>query len=173
MNKKLHDENNTACFHFSGVEWLEGDLRQIFNDAVKSTLCDVDFIAETNDNIVFVEYKNAAFHGVSKPDAFKPNHEESIIKIARKFYGSLIYLLAKGKVKPVRYVYVLEYPHGDSVTRKAVRDKIVKRLPFELQNKTKAARKLICDFDVLSIDEWNKHAYYGKWKIQCLKNKTS
>lgn len=61
-----------------------------------------------------------------------------------------------GKTKRRHYVWVLEYPQGSSVTRKMLRNKIMKQLPFQLQTSLSDKVKLIESFDVLSIAEWNE-----------------
>lgn len=68
-----------------------------------------------------------------------------------------------GKTKRRHYVWVLEYPHGSSVTRKMLRNKIMKQLPFQLQTSLSDKVKLIESFDVLSIAEWNEK--YGEYRI--------
>lgn len=69
------------------------------------------------------------------------------------------------KNKTVQYIYILEYPKGDIVTRKRLRNKMKQRLPFELQNNIGAGKKLIEKFEVLSIEEWNAHEEYGRYPI--------
>lgn len=67
--------------------------------------------------------------------------------------------------EPVKYIYVLEYPKGDIVTRKRLRNRMKQKLPFELQNNIGIGEKLIEKVDVLSIAEWNAHEEYGKYPI--------
>lgn len=69
------------------------------------------------------------------------------------------------KTKPKEYIYILEYPNGDSVSRKMVRNRMKKKLPFVLQGHIGEGRKLIEKLDVLSIDEWNTNERYGEFPI--------
>ena len=122
-------------------------------------LCDVDFIAETEKYIYLIEYKNANIPNAVNPSGFNPSAQGKIDSIARKFYDSLHYLAMKKKNKPVRYIYIVEYPNAGLTERKLLRDRIVDRLPFKLQ---KGQPKAIIDaFDVVSIVEWNKHGDYS------------
>lgn len=149
------EESNVYQIDFSNAIWSTNELHNIFHNTGVSILSDVDFIAETDNEIIFVEYKNASISGAANPDAFKPSEDKYINKIAYKFYDSLIYILACGYKKAYRYVYVLEYPKGDSITRKLIRNKIAAKLPFKLQENSNIKMKLISDFQVISIDEWN------------------
>lgn len=159
------EENKVYQIDFTSAVWSTDKLNSIFNKTVASVLSDVDFIAETETDILFVEYKNASVAGASKPDAFIPSSDKSIFKIAHKFYGSLLYIRACGYTKPYKYVYILEYPKGDSVTRKLIRNKIASKLPFELQKDPNVTYQLISSFDVLSIDEWNSNPSYSQFPL--------
>ena len=127
----------------------------------------MDFIAETDTEIVFVEYKNTDVNNAANPGAFavKLASDEHYQSIARKFYGSLIYILSCHKNKQYKYVYVLECDLADTVTRKALRNKISKKLPFELQNEPEIKAELINDFKILSIAEWNSNPAYSLFPI--------
>ena len=63
-----------------------------------------------------VEYKNACLASAKNPEAFHPMEDKKISIITRKFYDSLHYLRLLDKNKPVRYIYILEYPNGDVTT---------------------------------------------------------
>ena len=69
------------------------------------------------------------------------------------------------KNNPKEYVYILEYPHGDSVSRKMIRNRLKAKLPFALQ-KNIGKQKLIEKVEVLSIAEWNADPQYGEFPIQ-------
>ena len=86
-------------------------------------------------------------------------------KIVQKFYDSLHYLYLMNKTKPLEYIYVLEYPKGDVITRKRLRNRMKQKLPIELQNNIGQGKRLIEKVDVLSIDEWNTHEKYGEFPI--------
>lgn len=169
MAGKIHkEENEVYQIDFSSAIWSTDELNSIFNKTVASALSDVDFIAETDKEILFVEYKNACIVGATNPDAFIPSSDKSILKIAYKFYDSYIYIWACGYKKPYKYVYILEYPKGDSTTRKLIRNKIASRLPFELQKDNNIKYQIISSFEVLSIDEWNNNPLYSKFPVSSI-----
>ncbi|MCB2340311.1 hypothetical protein [Clostridium estertheticum] len=53
-NKILIDENKKYRFDFSNVEYV----LEIHNLISNGMLSDVDFITETNNEVLFIEYKN-------------------------------------------------------------------------------------------------------------------
>ena len=61
---------------------------------------------------------------------------------------------------------ILEYPNGDSASRKMIRNRLKSKLPFALQENIGNGIKLIEKVEVLSIAEWNDHKYYGEFPIQ-------
>ncbi len=69
------------------------------------------------------------------------------------------------KTKPVQYIYILEYPDGDIVTRKRLRERMKQKLPFVLLENIGNGKKLIEAVDVVSIKEWNEDENYGKYPI--------
>lgn len=162
------EENQVYQIDFTSAVWSTNKLNSIFHKTVSSILSDVDFIAETDKEILFVEYKNSSIVGAKNPDAFVPSSDKSILKIAYKFYDSIIYTWACRYKKPYKYVYILEYPKGDSTTRKFIRNKIASKLPFELQKDNNIKYQLICEFDVLSIDEWNNNSTYSKFPVSTI-----
>ncbi len=115
-----------------------------------------------------MEYKHASIPGASHPEKFVPSDTKYVNKIAYKFYDSWIYLKAINKNKPILYVYILEYPNGDSRTRGEIRNLITAVLPFKLQNLPEIScnRKIIEGFFVMSINEWNSHKTFGKFPIK-------
>lgn len=143
--------------------WAINSLNSIYHGA-KIELSDVDFIIETVSDIYFIEYKNANISGAANPSAFHPESDKSISKIARKYYDSYLYVTAIGKVKPCSYIYILEYPLGDTTTRKMLRNKISTKLPFLLQ-KNEMMSPIITEFEVLSIFEWNAHQKYSQFPL--------
>ncbi len=166
MSGSIHkEENNVYQIDFRKALWSTDKLNNIFHETGVTILSDVDFIAETENEIILVEYKNANISGASNPDAFKPSEDKSIDKIAYKFYDSLIFIMACGFNKPYEYVYILEYPKGDATTRRFIRNKIKAKLPFMLQENNMIKNKLISDFKVLSIDEWNNDEFYGEFPV--------
>ena len=171
MNIIYIEENGVYQFDFSQALWATDELNNIFHNT-HIELSDVDFIAETDSDLILLEYKNANITGASKPEAFRPSDDKMINKIAWKYYDSWIYLIALQKEKPCTYVYILEHPNGDKSSRLAIREKIVNKLPFELQELPQIKRKLIKDIQVLSIDEWNNHEIYKRFPITPVKNHT-
>lgn len=111
--------------------------------------------------------KNTDVNNAANPDAFvdKLTSDKQYQSMARKFYGSLIYILGCQKNKKYKYVYVLECRLADSVTRKGLRNKISKKLPFDLQNEPEIKTELINYFEILSVDEWNSNPAYSLFPI--------
>lgn len=91
--------------------------------------------------------------------------QKKVTTVVRKFYDSLHYLKLLDKKKPVQYIYVLEYPKGDVITRKRMRNRLKEELPFALQENIGNGVKLIDKVDVVSINEWNQNENYGKYPI--------
>lgn len=164
MEKIFTEENGNFMIDCSNALWATDKLHEQYQ-AAKCSLSDVDWVLETDGKIVLVEYKNANVAEVHNPEAFKPKEEKVINKVVKKFYDSLHYLTLQGKTKPNEYVYILEYPNGDSVSRKMIRNKMKSKLPFLLQANVGEGRRLIEKLDVLSIDEWNANELYGKFPI--------
>ncbi len=164
MEKIFTEENGNFMIDCSNALWATDKLYELYH-AAKCSLSDVDWILETDGKIVLVEYKNASVAGAHNPEAFKPKEEKVIDKVVKKFYDSLHYLALQGKTKPKEYVYILEYPNGDSVSRKMIRNRMKLKLPFLLQENVGEGRKLIEKLDVLSIDEWNANELYGEFPI--------
>ncbi len=166
MSQVYQEENGVYQFDFSEAVWSTDQLHDIFQKNGAILLSDVDFVAETSEEMILLEYKNANITRAANPTAaFDPFGQKLESKIAYKYYDSLIYLTAIQKEKPVRYVYILEYPNGDVVARKRIKNEITKLLPFRLQNLPQVKHEMIHSFDVLSIDEWNKHEKYGAFPI--------
>ena len=119
-------------------------------------MSDVDFVAETEDFVLFVESKNSNFKEATHK--FKPYETEKIISVARKYYDSSAYVrsLIKDRNKKKIYIYLLESRNGDTNLRKSVRTRLKDRLPFKLQRSDGLYETMIDDFDVLNLDEWNK-----------------
>ena len=168
--KVFKDENEKFTFDFTKAIWAFDKLNEVYNEKVKSTLSDVDFIAETEDAIIFVEYKNVDWiiEGAVNPSAFKNKikDDKHYIKIAQKYYGSLIYILACNKKKNYKFVYILECNDADSVMRKFIRNKIRTKLPFELNAVEEVKMEVINSFEILSIEEWNMHSEYSQFPIK-------
>lgn len=155
--------------------WVTDEVHGIYRQAKISALSDVDFIIETEEKLILVEYKNGkikeAIEHVSGFNIADNNVRDKLLnKIPRKYFDTLHYLFLKGKTKPKHYVYILEYPNDDSSMRKYLRNKFKKLLPFRLQEMLSANLKLIESVEVLSIDEWNRNSEYGVFPLIPIEN---
>lgn len=164
MRKIFVEENGVYCIDCTSALWATDQMNQDYHNA-GIHISDVDFLIENVSHILMVEYKNAMISGASNPAAFNPMADKKILTATRKFYDSLHYLRLLGKKKPVQYIYVLEYPNGDIITRKRLRNRLKSELPFLLQKNIGNGNKLIDKVEVLSIREWNEDLVYGKYPI--------
>jgi hypothetical protein len=168
MKEKLIEENGEYELECKNALWASDQMHEDYHKA-NIPLTDADFLLEDEKNIMIVEYKNSNIQrarAVSyKTPAFNPMEDNKIGNVVRKFYDSLHYVHLLGKTKPVQYVYIVETPNSDSTMRKRLREKIKVLLPFKLQDNMNTGIKLIEGFEVLSIDEWNKHEEYGKFPL--------
>lgn len=157
MSKIFKEENHIYQIDFTPALWATDSLHTIFHNG-KIELSDVDFIAETETEILLVEYKNATIPNAVNPVAFNPNDDKKISQVVNKYYDSLTYIHAIGKPMDKRkvYIYILEYPNGDNITRRGIRNRLQGKLPFLLQQQNEFAYKLIDELQVLSINEWNE-----------------
>lgn len=156
--KILTDENNQFKFDFTNCKYVI-ELHDLAN---KMKLNDVDFITEFNDNIIFLEYKNANIKNPVNPNAFvdkiKREPEKFYKNIAKKYYDSLMMFWVTGGNKdefPIIYVLLIEAPIMDAKIRKQLRIKIGKQLPLNLKENS-IVREMLSKFQVLSIDEWKE-----------------
>ena len=157
MMSVFKNENESWQIDFSAAIWATDKLHEVYSVIKDSFLSDVDFVAEDEEFVVFVESKNSNFRDTRH--TFNPLDKEKIISVARKYYDSLIYVraLLKKRTKKKIYIYLLESRHGDSTLRRSVRNRIKDRLPFKLQQNAELCETMIDYFDVLSLDEWNRH----------------
>ncbi len=150
--------------------WASDEIHAIYHECgLPDILSDADFVVETEDSILLIEYKNANIpearaHATATTE-YDPFQSKKFNKIVSKFYDSLHYLRLMGKEKPIHYIFVLEYPKGDSASRKMLRNRLKKRLPFELQKRISAEKRLIDSVSVLNISEWNSDTKYGRYPI--------
>ena len=165
MNHIFIEENGAYSIDCTNAVWATDKMHEDYHNA-GIHINDVDFLIEDSTHILMVEYKNACIANVVKPDAFNPIADKKVEIAARKFYDSLHYLRLLNKEKPIQYVYVLEYPNGDITTRKRLRNRLKKELPFQLQDNIGNGKKLIDKVDVLSIAEWNFDSSYGNYPIK-------
>ena len=161
------DENQTCQIDFTNAVWATDQLNSIFSVVKDSILSDVDFIVEGANSIFFIEVKNSNFLGVDNPKAFKPLHEDLIRVLAKKFFDSFHYVRGLGKTSDKQKIYIclIETPLGDSVMRRALRNRLKDRLPFKLQKIF--SEKMIDEVRVWSLDEW--HEYFPQFPLSRLK----
>ncbi len=151
------EENGLYQLDLRQADWSM-ELHPLYRET-HLDLADVDYICELHGEILFIEYKNAkiAFEkGFRAGDAFNPAEDKKIDSMARKFFDSYFYLASHHKSRPVHYIYILEWPKGDVMMRKMLREKIARKLPFLYQWQEHLEPPVIEEFQVLSIDEWNE-----------------
>ena len=122
MVKILYEENMKYGLHCDKAIWAT-TIQTVYHKAGLK-LKDADFAIETEDYIILIEYKNADIKGAKKKKEFEPESEIVIDSVVQKFFDSLHYLTLMGKQKPVRYVYILEWPGGDSSMRRRLRNRM-------------------------------------------------
>lgn len=161
MEKIFTDENTETTspslqIDFSKALWATDKLNSIFHNA-GVPLNDVDFIVETNEELIFVECKNANRIDAANPDGFNPKEDKKLTVIARKYYDSLNFCTfeQRGLKKRKIYCYIIEAKAGSITLRNELKILISKRLPFELQRQNHFQTKMIDKFYVMSINEWN------------------
>ena len=156
MSQIFRDENHSCEIDFSSAPWATDQLHYIFHNGKITFWHDVDFVVETNDELLLVEYKNSNLPNAC--NSFNPLEDKKLDSVVRKYYGSSYYLQAVRQVehKKKKFVYILEHKNGDSVMRKMVRDRLSVRLLFRLQIQEQLPGKWINSLEVLSVVEWNK-----------------
>ena len=164
MSNIYTEENGMYCIDCSAALWSTSEIHEAYHEA-GLTLKDVDFVIENEEMLILMEYKNANIPNACRPESFRPQDEDKILKVSRKYFDSLHYLNLLRKDKPKRFVYVVESVHGDAVLRHRVRSLLKDKLPFTLQENMSTGTTLIEGVDVLSIDEWNHDPTYGKYPI--------
>lgn len=164
MPDRLIEENGRYALDCHNALWATDQIHAAYQRA-KVRLNDVDFVLETENLLILVEYKNAQICGAAHPELFNPHDDKRADVIWRKYFDSLHYLTLKGKTKPKHYVYILEYPNGDATARRRLRVRIKKDLPFSLHTELNIDSEVISEFSVLSIQEWNDHEVYGKFPL--------
>ena len=165
----LKEENGVYAIDVTNAAWATDQVHELYHKAGVQ-LNDVDFLIESKEDskLIAVEYKNSNIPGAVNPDKFNPAEDKYINKVSQKFYDTLHYLCLSNRNQPINYVYIVEYPHGDVVTRMRLRERISKGLPFKLQKDFD--KKLIAKFEVLSIKEWNENEIYGRYPFVPVEN---
>ena len=116
------EENGYYSIDCTAAVWSTNCIHDYYQDAGHKYgeigfLKDTDFVIESDKAIYLVEYKNANVPGAAKPDAFRPEKDIILNKVAEKYFDTLHCLYLLGKNKPKKYIYVLEYPNGNSTSR--------------------------------------------------------
>ena len=157
MNKIFVEENGIYQIDLSAAANAVGDLHEKYK-SIAHILTDVDFIAETESEIFLIEYKNTDIENARDSTVFKEKIKNGTFydSILKKYYGSAFYVLACRIEKPINFICIIESTFLDSPMRKRMLASIKKRLPYELQDIPEITAKLINDFKVLSIHEWNE-----------------
>lgn len=164
MSKIFKEENGFYCIDCTKAVWATDKLNSIYHEA-KIQLKDVDFIIESEEFLILVEYKNANVSGAEHPEAFNPKDDKYFNTVIQKYYDSLPYLILLNNPKPRHYIYVVEWVKSDSVARKRLRERLKNALPFRLQENLSDTIRIIDDVNVLSIKEWNEHPIYKNYPI--------
>lgn len=166
------EENGQYTLDCSSAIWSTDRIHDCYQGGTTAYgnigfLCDVDFVIESQDYLFLVKYKNANIVGAANSSAFDPTNDEKLKNVARKYFDSLHWLYLAGKDKPKKYVYIVEFPNGDSTSRLMLRNKLQERLPFKMQSQiTQAGRKIIDEVKVVDISEWNADAELGVYPLQ-------
>lgn len=166
------EENRQYSLDCSAALWSTDEIHHCYQDPAHAYgtigfLCDVDFVIENETHILLVEYKNANVPGAANPGRFDPKCDNKLENVAKKFYDSIHWLYLAGKDKPKKYIYILEYPAGNSTTRLMIRNKLQERLPFKLQScLSGSGKRLIDEVRVVSIAEWNADTELGRYPLQ-------
>lgn len=157
MEKIFTDETPPSLqIDFSEALWATDKLNSIFHNAGVQ-LNDVDFIAETENELIFVECKNANRVDAANPD-FNPAKDKILNTVARKYYDSLNFCVfsERGVNKRKIYCFIVEAKLGSLTLRNYWKVLLATRLPFELQKQNHFPIKMIDELNVMSISEWNE-----------------
>lgn len=68
MSQIYIEENQAFQFDFSAAMWASDKLHELYSKNGVGILSDVDFVAETKDTILLVEYKNANISRAVHPE---------------------------------------------------------------------------------------------------------
>lgn len=119
MGEVYWEENHDYQIDLRKAEWSL-ELQPLYRE-YNLFLADVDWICEFNGNILLIEYKNAKLpfeRGFRAAENFNPYSDERVANVVRKFFDSFFYIEAYKRKRPVKYIYILEWPKGDIVSRK-------------------------------------------------------
>ena len=158
MKQIFTDEHKGFTIDLSNAIWATDQIHKIFHKAKLAILCDVDYVAETNNELLLIEYKNYNHRNKIKENDFDPKDDKKITNVARKYFDSLNYLRAinKGIGKKKIYIYILESPLGSPRTEYGVDKLLRKRLPFLLSKNSEMNEPMIDELCVINVSGWNK-----------------
>ncbi len=164
MSKIFVDEGNNHKIDYSVADWATDQMHADYKLISGSLLKDIDWVIEDENSLLFIEYKN--FDKITGQDFKNLAGADCLAtEIAKKFYDSFLFLLLNGKsCNQLKYVFVLERQSADSIMRKKLRNKISKKLPFNLQSIY--SKTIIDQFETLSVDEWNADPKFSKYSIK-------
>lgn len=156
MEKLIRDENGHFTFDFT----KSIDVYQYHNIANKSNLNDVDFVAEMQTMILFIEYKNSDVPGTSNPNGLYEKRRNNPIEfntnLINKFLHTLLILLVEGKNpdnKPIHYILIINEPLIDRKIRRKIKKMLDNNLPFNLRGDT-IKKEVITAVDVVDLEEF-------------------
>ena len=165
-NRIFLDEHGRFQIDFSSAIWATDKLHEIFSILKDNILSDVDFVAEDEYNLFFIEYKNSNVKTGGEKKKFQPIDGEGLKKVARKYFDSLNFVRTTGRGinKKKIYIYILETKHKErknNELRKYAYNRLKERLPFKFKNKSESqgivmTETMIDVLKVLSITEWNE-----------------
>jgi len=161
-----HEENKLYQIDLRAAMWSKSNLHDVYK-CIGHALSDVDFIAETESDVFLIEYKNTEVENARDTRIFAEKMKNGMLidNIVKKYYGSAFYVMACEKRKPIHFIAVIESKlMEDRFMRKRMEASIKKRLPFNLQTNPDIQNKLIADFKIVSISEWNEQ--YSMFPIQ-------
>jgi len=150
MSGIYYDEHKTHKIDLSKTIWSTGQLHSLYEQTINNVLSDVDWIGETTDNILLIEFKSQKINEaetsctcmgcdcfsckqeinncikcgktVIKKPIKKDRYADFHEKSCKKFYGSSYYLFLLKKYKPIKYYCVIgSPPTGSSPIDKIMR----------------------------------------------------
>ena len=164
MKRIYNDENSKFQIDLSQAnDDSTGSLHDIYKD-IENILNDVDWIAETDNETLLIEFTHYE-KGIDLP---KGNRAEAKkLQIARKYYGGMFYVFARGMKKSTDFVWIAESKYLDNRIRNYYRESIAKWLPFKLQERREINTTLIRHFRIFSVDDWNREYPHFPLKVIC------
>ena len=152
MSRIYSDENNSYQIDLTQAnDDSTGSLHDIYKD-IENILNDFDWIAVTDNETLLIEFT----HYEKRDDLPKGDRAEAKkLQIARKYYGGMFYVFARGMNKPVDFIWIAESTYLDNRIRNYYRESMTKWLPFKLQERREIKPTLIRHFRIFSVDDWN------------------